>query len=65
MITRKYPRTQALPMREAITSETDKDTHPDDLNNYKIHICICEKPIYFVFLQMLSTRRAGMLYKKS
>lgn len=40
-------------MREAITSEMDKDTHPDDLNNYKIHLCIYEKPINFVFLQIL------------
>ena len=38
-------------MREAIASETDKDTHPDDLNNYKFHLCICEKPIYSVILE--------------
>ena len=39
-------------MREAITSETDKDSHPDDLNNYKFHLIVYKKPIYFVFLQM-------------
>jgi len=34
-------------MREAITYETDKDTRPDDLNNYKFHLCICEKTDLF------------------
>ena len=45
--------------------DSQDNTRPDDLNNYKLHLCICEKPIYFVFLQMLSAREAGMLYEKS
>ena len=34
--------------------DSQDNTHLDDLNNYKFHLCICEKPIYFVFLQMHS-----------
>ena len=45
--------------------DSQDNTRPDDLNNYKLHLCICEKPIYFVFLQMLSARGAGKLYEKS
>ena len=32
--------------------DSQDNTRPDNLNNFKFHLCICEKPINFVFLQM-------------
>ena len=32
--------------------DSQDNTRPNDLNKFKFHLCICEKPINFVFLQM-------------
>ena len=63
----QHSKTENHPFIMLMKKEPDSqdNTRPDDLNNYKLHLCICEKPIYFVFLQMLSARRAGTLYEKS